>query len=66
VFLAFGGFDVRYPRPSTEDIELGGHLARAGHRVRLAKRLRGTHLKRAWCWVHHRWSGRPATSYFHR
>jgi GT2 family glycosyltransferase len=46
VFLALGGFDERYRRPSIEDIELGGRLARAGHRVRLDKRLRGTHLKR--------------------
>ena len=46
VFLALGGFDERYQRPSIEDIELGVRLARAGHRVRLQKRLRGTHLKR--------------------
>jgi glycosyltransferase involved in cell wall biosynthesis len=46
VFVALGGFDERYRRPSIEDIELGGRLARAGHRVRLEKRLRGTHLKR--------------------
>jgi glycosyltransferase involved in cell wall biosynthesis len=46
VFEALGGFDERYRRPSIEDIELGGRLARAGHRVRLEKRLRVTHLKR--------------------
>jgi glycosyltransferase involved in cell wall biosynthesis len=46
VFLALGGFDEGYRRPSIEDIELGGRLALAGHRVRLEKRLRGTHLKR--------------------
>jgi GT2 family glycosyltransferase len=46
VFLSVGGFDERYQRPSIEDIELGGRLVRAGHRVRLDKRLRGTHLKR--------------------
>jgi glycosyltransferase involved in cell wall biosynthesis len=46
VFLALGGFDERYRRPSIEDIELGGRLARAGHRVRLHKGLRATHLKR--------------------
>jgi hypothetical protein len=46
VFLDLGGFDERYRRPSIEDIELGGRLARAGHRVRLDKGLRGTHLKR--------------------
>lgn len=46
VFLALGGFDERYRRPSIEDIELGGRLVRAGHRIRLEKRLRATHLKR--------------------
>lgn len=45
VFLAVGGFDERYRRPSIEDIELGSRLAKAGHRVRLDKALRGCHLK---------------------
>jgi hypothetical protein len=46
VFVALGGFDERYRRPSIEDIELGSRLARGGHRVRLDRRLQGTHLKR--------------------
>ena len=46
-FERVGGFDARlFPRPSIEDIELGARLARLGHRVRLEKRLRATHLKR--------------------
>jgi cellulose synthase/poly-beta-1,6-N-acetylglucosamine synthase-like glycosyltransferase len=45
-FLAAGGFDAeRYPRPSIEDIELGGRLRRAGGRIRLVKSAQGTHLK---------------------
>jgi glycosyltransferase involved in cell wall biosynthesis len=46
VLLSVGGFDERYERPSIEDIELGARLARAGHRVRLDKRLMGRHTKR--------------------
>jgi GT2 family glycosyltransferase len=47
VFLAVGGFDAaRYPEPSIEDIELGGRLRGAGHRIRLHAGLQGTHLKR--------------------
>ena len=46
-FVAVGGFDdVRFARPSIEDIELGYRLRRAGHRIRLDKDLQGTHLKR--------------------
>ena len=45
VLLEVGGFDERYRRPSVEDIELGGRLSRAGHRIRLDKRLQCTHLK---------------------
>ncbi|HKF43747.1 MAG TPA: glycosyltransferase family 2 protein [Thermoanaerobaculia bacterium] len=45
-FLAAGGFDAeRYPRPSIEDIELGGRLLRAGGRIRVVKAAQGTHLK---------------------
>ena len=45
-FLAAGGFDAkRYPRPSIEDIELGGRLLAAGGRIRLVKTAQGTHLK---------------------
>jgi hypothetical protein len=44
-FDAAGGFDAeRYPRPSIEDIELGGRLARQG-RILLDPALQGTHLK---------------------
>lgn len=44
-FETAGGFDeARYPRPSIEDIELGGRLAPLG-RIRLDPVLRGTHLK---------------------
>lgn len=46
-FTAVGGFDdERYTRPSTEDIELGLRLARAGFRVRLDRTLQVKHLKR--------------------
>ena len=45
-FLAAGGFDARYRRPSIEDIELGYRLRRAGKRIRLCKSLLGKHLKR--------------------
>ena len=48
VFLAAGGFDAqRYPRPATEDIELGLRLARSGHVVHLAPEIQVKHLK-AW------------------
>ena len=44
-FDAAGGFDAgRYPRPSIEDIELGGRLAERG-RILLDPALQGTHLK---------------------
>jgi GT2 family glycosyltransferase len=46
-FLASGGFDeVRYPRPSIEDIELGMRLTSGGALVRLDPGVQGTHLKR--------------------
>lgn len=48
VFLAAGGFDAeRYPRPATEDIELGLRLARSGYVVHLAREIQVKHLK-AW------------------
>lgn len=48
VFLGAGGFDAeRYPRPATEDIELGLRLARSGHVVHLAREIQVKHLK-AW------------------
>lgn len=46
VFLAHGGFDERFRRPSIEDIELGGRLHRAGHAIRLDRDLQVKHLKR--------------------
>lgn len=46
VFLAVGGFDERYNRPSIEDIELGYRLRKMGHRIRLCKALQVKHLKR--------------------
>jgi GT2 family glycosyltransferase len=47
VFAAVGGFDqIRFARPSIEDIELGVRMRRAGYRIRLDKNLQGTHLKR--------------------
>ncbi|MEJ7567581.1 MAG: glycosyltransferase [Gaiellaceae bacterium] len=46
-FLATGGFDeLRFPRPSVEDIELGMRLASDGNRILLDPLLQGTHLKR--------------------
>lgn len=45
-FLAAGGFDAdRYAVPSIEDIELGVRLGRAGARIELHPRVKGTHLK---------------------
>jgi glycosyltransferase involved in cell wall biosynthesis len=44
-FLALGGFDERYIRPSIEDIDLGARLRRAGQRVWLCPDVQATHLK---------------------
>lgn len=46
VFLAAGGFDESYRRPSIEDIELGFRLNAGGHRVDLDPGIQVTHLKR--------------------
>lgn len=46
VFLALGGFDERFRRPSVEDIDLGYRLTAAGYEVRLDPSLRACHLKR--------------------
>lgn len=46
LFLAMGGFEENFRRPSIEDIELGYRLRKAGHRVRLLKELQVKHLKR--------------------
>lgn len=45
-FLAAGGFDAAYRRPSVEDVELGYRLRAAGHRIRLVPEAQVTHLKR--------------------
>ena len=45
-FEQVGGFDeVRYPRPSIEDVELGMRLADQGARIHLDPYIRGMHLK---------------------
>jgi GT2 family glycosyltransferase len=46
VFLALGGFDENYRRPSIEDIELGYRLRDTGYRIRLVRTLQVKHLKR--------------------
>src|SRR5215831_2536071 len=46
VFLAMGGFDETYVKPSIEDIELGYRLKRAGYSIRLCKSLQVKHWKR--------------------
>ncbi len=45
VLLELGGFNEGYPRPSIEDIELGFRMRRAGHRIRLEKRMLARHMK---------------------
>ena len=46
VFEEVGGFDAdRYRLPSVEDIELGGRMVDAGHRIELDPMIQGTHLK---------------------
>ena len=45
-FLAVGGFDERFRRPSIEDVDLGQRMSAAGRTLRLDTRFRGTHLKR--------------------
>jgi glycosyltransferase involved in cell wall biosynthesis len=45
-FLAIGGFDESYKRPSIEDIELGYRLRKAGYTIRLCKSLQVKHWKR--------------------
>jgi glycosyltransferase involved in cell wall biosynthesis len=46
VFLAMGGFDERYIKPSIEDIELGYRLKKTGYTIRLCKSLQVKHWKR--------------------
>ena len=46
VFMALGGFDERYARPSIEDIELGMRLHKAEQRVWVCPDILVTHLKK--------------------
>ncbi|MGE5264017.1 MAG: glycosyltransferase family 2 protein [Acidobacteriota bacterium] len=52
LFIAMGGFDEGYARPSIEDIELGVRLYRAGQQIRLCPDVQVAHLKR---WTLTRW-----------
>jgi glycosyltransferase involved in cell wall biosynthesis len=45
VFLALGGFDETYERPSIEDIDLGYRLRGSGHRIALDPGVQVKHLK---------------------
>ncbi len=46
IFEKVGGFDqVKYPKPSIEDIELGYRLKQAGYYILLDKTVLSTHLK---------------------
>lgn len=45
-FLAVGGYDERFRRPSVEDIDLGYRLTAAGVRIAIDPDLNGKHLKR--------------------
>lgn len=49
-FLAVGGFDERFERPSIEDIDLGYRLTAAGHQILLDPTLAVCHLKRWTLW----------------
>lgn len=46
VFRQVAGFDERFTRPTTEDIDLGYRIRRVGYRLRLDPRFRGKHLKK--------------------
>lgn len=50
VFLAFGGFDESYTRPSIEDIELGYRLRSAGKKIVLDRDIQVKHLKHWTFW----------------
>jgi glycosyltransferase involved in cell wall biosynthesis len=45
VFLAHGGFDPSFDRPSIEDIELGVRLVQSGSRIALDRAVQVKHLK---------------------
>ncbi|MBD3375291.1 glycosyltransferase [candidate division KSB1 bacterium] len=46
IFQEMGGFDESFRTACIEDIELGYRLIAAGHRIRLAKSVQVTHLKK--------------------
>lgn len=48
-FLAIGGFDQSFRKPSVEDIELGYRLRKSGYRIRLIPDWQVKHLK-MWTW----------------
>jgi GT2 family glycosyltransferase len=50
IFVELGGFDASYSRPCIEDIELGGRLRKAGHRILLDREIQVTHLKQWSLW----------------
>lgn len=50
IYLAIGGLNEGYRRPSIEDIELGSRLRAAGCRIRLEKRMQASHSKRWRLW----------------
>ncbi|MGQ0733984.1 MAG: glycosyltransferase family 2 protein [Acidobacteriota bacterium] len=49
-YMAVGGFDERFARPSIEDIDLGYRLSEAGHQILLDPSLAVCHLKRWTLW----------------
>lgn len=49
-FMAVGGFDERFERPSIEDIDLGYRLSDSGSRILLDSSLAVCHLKRWTVW----------------
>jgi glycosyltransferase involved in cell wall biosynthesis len=49
-FMAVGGFDERFERPSIEDIDLGYRLSAAGYEILLDSSLAVCHLKRWTFW----------------
>lgn len=49
-FMAVGGFDERFERPSIEDIDLGYRLTGSGYRILLDPSLAVCHLKRWTLW----------------
>lgn len=50
VYMAMGGLDASFSKPSIEDIELGYRLRRSGHALRLQKTMLCKHMKRWKFW----------------